>query len=238
MNRLGRIVAGVGVAVLTGVFPLVAQAQMVQRQEVIRATEVELRALLEGDSDGLRLDKVFFRDELPLPDGKVSWKVKTSFADLRAGRQNIPVEVSVNGRMEKVIQVAATFKQSTRYPVLRRALKRGETVTAADLKWVESEIERPPAGLVENPKELIGMTATRQVGADRPLQADWFAAPNVVARGERVQVVAVQGALRIESTAVAKSAGRMGEIVSLENTESHKRFDARITGPGRAEVLW
>ncbi|MBF0417401.1 MAG: flagellar basal body P-ring formation protein FlgA [Magnetococcales bacterium] len=237
MNRFGQLIA-VTSLLLTGWAPEQAHAQLIQSQDVARASEQQLRAMLERDTEGLRLDKVFYRDALRVSDGPVSWKVKSDVSDWVSGRQTIPIEVLVNGKPETVIQVSAIFKQAVRYPVLKRSLKRGDVVREGDIKWMEGELKNAPSGLVEDTKEILGMSVTRQVMADRPLQADWFASPQVVARGERVRVVAISGALRIESTAVAKNGGRLGEIVSLENPESHRRFDARITGPGKAEVVW
>ncbi|GAB0056858.1 hypothetical protein SIID45300_01173 [Candidatus Magnetaquicoccaceae bacterium FCR-1] len=237
MNRFGQRIA-VASLLVAGWMPNHAHAQLIHARDVARASEQQVRALLEGDAQGLRLEKVFYRDELRLPDGPVNWKIKADVNDWGSGRQTIPVEVLVNGKPEMVIQVAAIFKQSLRYPVLKRAIKRGDVVREGDIKWMEGDLKNPPAGMIEDPKEILGMSATRSITSDRPLQTDWFASPQVVARGERVRVVAVSGALRIESTAVAKNGGRVGEIVSMENPDSHRRFDARITGPGQAEVIW
>jgi flagella basal body P-ring formation protein FlgA len=223
------------IGLLAGLIPFSVEAQVLSRTAVIQESEQRIKSLLADEPGNMRLEKVFYRDSLNLPDGKVSWKVVPG-GEWQAGRQNIPVEVSVNGKVAMVIQVAATLKQSTRYLVLKRPLKRGEVVTESDLQWEESELDRPPMGLVEDPKRVVGQSAARQLQANRPLQSDWFAAPQVVARGERIQVAATRGALHIETVAVAKSAGRLGEVIVLENPMSHKKFDARITGPGRAEV--
>ncbi|MBF0627908.1 MAG: flagellar basal body P-ring formation protein FlgA [Magnetococcales bacterium] len=225
------------VGLLFGLISLPAHAQVIQQSEVVSATGQQIQTALEKDPDGLRLDRVFYRDDLSLPDGKVSWKIPAGVGEWRAGRQSVPVEVTVNGKVAKVVQVTALLKQSARYLVLKRPLKRGDVVTDADLKWEESELDRQPVGWVDDPKQVVGQSASRQLQANRPLQSDWFSAPQVVARGERVQVVASRGALQIESTAIAKSAGRVGETITMENPASHKKFDARITGPGRAEVL-
>ncbi|MBF0272178.1 MAG: flagellar basal body P-ring formation protein FlgA [Magnetococcales bacterium] len=230
-------VSGLLMGLLTFSASFSAQAQVLQRSDVIRESEQRIKALLDQENGGVRLERVFYRDELTLPDGKVTWKVVPSAEEWRTGRQNVPVEVSVNGKVATVIQVAVTLKQSMRYLVLRRPLKRGDVVTDADLKWEESELERPPVGLVEDPKRVVGQSVTRQIQANRPLQSDWFSAPVVVTRGERVQVAASRGGLHIETTAVAHTAGRVGETIVLENPSSRRRFDARVTGPGRAEVV-
>ncbi|NGZ06539.1 MAG: flagellar basal body P-ring formation protein FlgA [Magnetococcales bacterium] len=238
MGMVGhRIAKRMMIGLMVGLLPWSASAQVLQRSEVVRESEQHIKAVLEEEGMGLRLDRLVYREELKLPDGKVSWKVTAGQNDWRAGRQTIPVEVSVNGKMVTVIQVTATLKQTSRYLVLKRPLKRGDVVSEADLKWEEGELDRPPVDLVDNPRQLAGQSATRQIPAGRPLQYEAFASPHVVARGERVQVAAIRGSLHIETVGIAKAPGRIGETIQLENPASHRRFDARVTGPGRAEVV-
>ncbi|MBF0428432.1 MAG: flagellar basal body P-ring formation protein FlgA [Magnetococcales bacterium] len=220
---------------LATVFAWPVYAQSLPRQNIIREVEQELRTVLEKNPKGLRLDRVFYRDELHVPDGKVTWTVKSD--DLRQGRQTIPVEVAVNGKVTNTIQVAITLKKRIRYLTLARPLKRGEVVTEADLTWEEGEFDRAVSGLMQDPKQVIGLATSRQVQADKPLQLDWFVTPMVIKRGERVQVTTARGALQIEMVGVAQSAGRVGETIQLENPASHRRFDARVTGPGQAQVM-
>lgn len=214
-----------------------AQAQVVKRQDVIRESGERLRAMVEKSGHGMRVERVFFRDDLTLPEGKVSWSLATDAGSLNPGRQRVAVDVAVNGKVVNTIQVTATVKQLVKYLVLRRNLKRGDVVAEGDLQWEEAELEREIPGLMQDAKGLIGQATTRSVSANKPLQGDWFAAPVVVARGDRVQVAVVQGPLRIETVGVAQAAGRVGETIVLENPESRRRYSARILGPGQAQTL-
>lgn len=237
MFALSRVNWKGGVAgLLAGLAVLPAEAQVMQRMEVIQQSEQQIHALLEKEGEGLRLDRVLFRDDLNLPDGQVHWKVVPN-GEWRAGRQAVPVEIAVNGKTVTVVQVQAMLKQSFRYLVLTRPLKRGEVVTEADLKAVEGELDRPSVGMLEDARQVIGQAANKSVQANRPLQNDWFTAPHVVNRGERVQVIVSKGGLRIETSGIAKSAGKLGETIAFENPISHQKFEARVVGPGRAEAL-
>lgn len=238
MSRVGRRMARqVVTGLMVCLIPWTASAQVLQRSDVIRESESRIRALLEEQQEGLIVDRVFFREEVNLPDGQLSWKVVPGKGDWKPGRQTIPVEVSVNGKRATVIQVGANLKQSVRYLVVKRSLKRGDLVRESDLRWEEGALDRAPVDLVDNPRQLVGQAATRQIQPDRPLQSEWFTVPNVVARGERVQVAVAKSGLHIETVGIAKGPGRVGETIQLENPISHRRFEARITGPGRAEVV-
>ncbi|MEO5331031.1 MAG: flagellar basal body P-ring formation chaperone FlgA [Magnetococcus sp. YQC-5] len=226
-----------GVMLLLTMLPLSASAQVIPRQEVIRASEQGLRSITEQSEKKLRVEKVFFRDELRLPDGEVTWSVRTKPETLKPGRNTIPVEISIAGKVTKIIQVAVTLKQHVKYLTVRRTLKRGDTVAESDLQWEEAELAHVVPSLVQDPSQLIGHSAIRQIQAGKPLQSEWFGTPVVVARGDRVHVTVERGVLSIETVGVAQSAGRIGETIVLENPESRRRYDARILGPGRAQTL-
>lgn len=224
------------VTLLTGIASS-AFAQVVERQVVMRESEQRLKALLEGSGGELRVSQVFFRDPLNLPDGRVDWAIRDGVGELKPGRQSVAVAVTVDGRPATVIQVAATLKQLAGYPVLRRAVKRGEVVSEADLRWEEKELDREIPGLVRDAGQVAGQAAAREIKPNRPLQEEWFGSPVAVKRGERLRVVMERGPLTIETVGVARSAGRVGETISLENPDSHRRFEARILEPGRAKAL-
>ncbi|MBF0294372.1 MAG: flagellar basal body P-ring formation protein FlgA [Magnetococcales bacterium] len=233
MLKLRGLLAGM---LLSGI-AVTAQAQVIGRQEVMREAGERLRVMVEKSGKGLRMERVFYRSDLNLPDGKVDWRVTTPVGDLAPGRNQVAVEVAVNGQAPTLIQVTANLKQRIRYLTLRRPLKRGDVVTEADLKWEEVEAERNQDGMVTDMAALVGQSAIRSLQAGKPLRIDWFDTPVVVARGERVQVVMESGPLRIEAVGVARAPGRVGETIALENPDSHRRFNARVVGPGRAQAM-
>ncbi len=215
------------------------QAQVVKRQEVIRASEQQLQKVLQNSGEEMRVTRVFYRHDLPLPDGKVSFSVDSHPEELKPGRQHVAVNVAVDGKVATVIKVSATLKQRVKYLTFRRHMKRGDVVVEADLQWTQADMERAMPDLVLDSKMVIGQATTRQIPADKPLKSSWFDAPVVVERGDRVQVAAVHGALHIQAVGVAQADGRVGETIAMENPVSRRRFDARILAPGRAQVtMW
>ncbi|MBF0179683.1 MAG: flagellar basal body P-ring formation protein FlgA [Magnetococcales bacterium] len=233
MPKLYGLLAGL---VLTGI-AVTAQAQVIGRQEVMREAGERLRVMVDKSGKGLRLDRVFYRGDLNLPDGQVAWRVTTPVGDLAPGRNQVALEVAVNGQAPTLIQLTANLKQRIRYLTLRRPLKRGDVLAEGDLKWEETEVDRNMEGMASDMAALVGQSATRSLQAGKPLRLDWFDTPVLVARGERVQVLMESGALRIETVAVAMASARAGEIIAMENPDSHRRFNARVVGPGRAQAM-
>jgi flagella basal body P-ring formation protein FlgA len=84
--------------------------------------------------------------------------------------------------------------------------------------------------------QLIGMSAKRRLNAGQAISARDVESPITIRRGDDVIVHVISGGLVIKSKARALSAGREGELVSLQVDGSKKTFSARIAGRGRAIV--
>ena len=54
----------------------------------------------------------------------------------------------------------------------------------------------------------------------------------IVRKGQRVRVITLAAGIRLESPGRAVSSGGEGEVVTVENTTSHKRFPAVVWGAG------
>ena len=63
-----------------------------------------------------------------------------------------------------------------------------------------------------------------------------FSAPPQIVRGDPVRVEAVSGAAHVALESKAESGGRTGDLILLRNAGSGRRYQARVTGPGRARL--
>jgi flagella basal body P-ring formation protein FlgA len=68
------------------------------------------------------------------------------------------------------------------------------------------------------------------------LQRDLEERPQIFA-GEEVNVGVTLHSIAIATRAVALREARLGESVLLKNPDSEQTYRARVTGPGRAEVI-
>lgn len=115
-------------------------------------------------------------------------------------------------------------------------LPAGRPILASQMRQEEFEAcpwdEPPPVAAAE----LAGKAPRRLIPAGAPVTREAVQAPPDVERGDMVQVEALRGRARVEAAARAESAGARGQVVSLRNLESGRRFRATVTGKGRAVV--
>lgn len=234
MNKILTFVIWLALGIFSWGQPLFAQT--IPRTEIARGVSDRMQALFSETPSGLQVVKLFSRHDLRIPDGVVRWELPETVAELAPGRQTVSVSAFVDGVREKDIRVTAVLRRVVDTPVLRKSLRRGEIVTAADLRWRKSELSRPVPDLVRDPSQVVGLAVLRQVREGLPMRQRWFGAPVVVDRGQRVQVKLVRGGLSIKTVGVAMSSGRVGDLIQFRNPKSRLRFEAKVTAPGQARI--
>ncbi|MBF0152647.1 MAG: flagellar basal body P-ring formation protein FlgA [Magnetococcales bacterium] len=171
--------------------------------------------------------------------GTLSVTMDLAQAALEPGRREFPVSVLEDGVARGQVRFMAILQQEKSLLVLRRPLQRGEVVREADLEEKSLTLTRPTPGVLgaEQMDKVQGLMARRSLSAGTPLQSSWFESPAAVDRGEHVRVRLSRGGLKIETNGVAMAKGRVGESIEVQNSESRRRFLARIVSPGHVEVM-
>jgi len=137
-------------------------------------------------------------------------------------RFSVWARVVVSGRVSRVVAA--------------QPLKRGEPIRAEQVR-VETSNGFPAAGdLAQAVEEVVGKVPWHDVAADSALRLSLLAEPPEVGRGDMVEVEVRNGAMRLEMTAKAESAGRSGEVIRMRNLSSNRLFQARVSGKDRAVV--
>jgi flagellar basal body P-ring formation protein FlgA len=121
-----------------------------------------------------------------------------------------------------------------------RSIERGAVVTAADVEIQQLDIAPVSAGRaspVSSIEKLLGMEATRAIRPGDVVMSDAVQPPVLVKRGDSVTVYARGGGIQVRTIARAKENGSLGQPVQLESSETHKSYDAVVTGMREAVVF-
>ena len=118
---------------------------------------------------------------------------------------------------------------SESFPVLARAIDRGDIIQETDIVFIDSADMR--AGVfLRDAKKLIGMEARRPLRAQSPLRPSDVTAPVLVEKGALVTVTFVMDGLRLTHQGVAMSAGSAGEVIAVKNIQSERMLKGVIDG--------
>jgi flagella basal body P-ring formation protein FlgA len=142
------------------------------------------------------------------------------------------VRVDLRGtNFAKTVFVRTTVRIEAEQQVLKSRV-------AAHAEIQPGDIERKmmPVRPGSAPEQVDGMLAKRDLDAGQVLTSDLLYMPLAVRKGDSVTVKAKSGAVTIAATMRAKSAGKLGETISVEHLSGEGSTIARIVGPRILEV--
>lgn len=119
---------------------------------------------------------------------------------------------------------------------LREEQKRGHRLEMSDLVELRLPESKLPSDVVRHPELIVGSKFRRRAVAGEPLRDSWLEVPPLVARGERVRLVATRGGIRLSTIGESLSAGSAGAFVRVRNLSSRKVLTGRVSGPGVVEM--
>jgi flagella basal body P-ring formation protein FlgA len=116
------------------------------------------------------------------------------------------------------------------------ALTHGSTVGPGDVRLVEVNISQINGQHLSSLNDAIGKDVKRSIAAGAAISDQQLIAPLMVRRGEAVLINASSNIVAVKVSGIAMTDGRLGEQIRIKNQSSSRIVNARITGPGQAEV--
>ncbi|RKQ72155.1 flagella basal body P-ring formation protein FlgA [Litorimonas taeanensis] len=117
--------------------------------------------------------------------------------------------------------------------IANSTLRRGTQITAADLN-IDTDSESERVALLS---QYVGMSVVRTISSGAEINPKDVAEPVQVKRNSTVKMIYRLGRLEITATGRALGEGRMGDIITVMNSESRKRVEGRVTGLGVVEMI-
>lgn len=150
------------------------------------------------------------------------------------GRINVKVECQGAAPWTKYVPVS--IRVFEKVLVSARPIARGETLTAADLVMVDTEVSQLRYSYLQNAEHAIGMETKRSLPTNTTIVQEALVAPTLVKRGDTVVLSAKAGTVEIRQQGVAMQSGELGKRINVRNTNSDQIVQAVVTGLGEAKV--
>ena len=175
--------------------------------------------------------------EMTLP-GMQEVRVDIGTLDVDARRGTFQATMVAPSKEDPVskISVSGQIQRTVSVPVLANPLKSGDIIGANDIIWVDLEDRALQSDIVMNEKELIGRTPRRVAMAGKPLRAVDFEYPQIVNRGDSVNIVFESGPMVLSAQGRALQSGAYGDTVRVVNNDSNRSLDAVVSASGEVKV--
>ncbi len=162
-----------------------------QRQKLLYSGEKPMHVEVKG----LQFDKVSYR-----------WSGNLLFV--------------ADGEVVSAMPVAGRYQEMVSFPVLKRAVRAGETIAEEDVEYADFAQPRIKTELIEDAGAMIGKSPRRMIPAHRPLRVSDLSAPQVLKKNAMVQLSYKTSSMEITTAGQAMDAGAPGDVINVKNLAS------------------
>ena len=112
--------------------------------------------------------------------------------------------------------------------VSKRPIAPGETVTPADVSWVEREVSTLSYGYLRSLQQPGGMRSRRSIAQGAVITANMLEAGTLISKGQQVTLRSDSGAISVSMRGLALQDGAVGSLINVRNLSSGKQLEGRV----------
>lgn len=176
------------------------------------------------------------QEPIAISAGRIDIAVLPSVREEGLGRRMFHLQLSNNGRPLETVEVLSDVAGFADVVVPSRLIKIDEVIDAEDVTVSRVRLLDLKQQFVTDPNEVIGKSAVRPLQSQLPIRLASVKKPYAVRKGDRVTIEAKGAGLSIQAIGITKSAGELGQMVTVTNSDSGKELRAKVVGPGVVHV--
>lgn len=129
------------------------------------------------------------------------------------GRTSVKVRCAQDGGWSVFVPVH--IKVVANYLVATRPLAQGQIIAEPDFGLQSGDLSDLPSGVLTDPRQAVGRTATMSVPAGRPLRSDMLRQAMVIQQGQNVKVVSRGPGFEVSNDGKALNNAAEGQIAQV-----------------------
>jgi flagella basal body P-ring formation protein FlgA len=130
------------------------------------------------------------------------------------------------------VHVRATVTTTVELPVLAYAVNRGDIIGQSDIEWRQQEVSRDLVGFLTDEFKIIGKEARKHLRSGSPLRSSDLISPQIIDRGQTVDLVARSSGLVVNMQGKALANGAEGDRLLVQNMSSGKKVEGLVLAGG------
>lgn len=183
-------------------------------------------------------DTRFIVDGLPLPfvlpTGELKWEVIPSDPNI-IGSSRFSLIFSVDGKVKKNMSLRGHFEAMAPVAVATAQLAKGTLLDENSITMVTKDITKFSAPFLD-PASLKGKVLVRSIKEGGVIEMSAVQQPPLIRKGEMVKIVYNRGGIFLSTQGVAKTNGAIDEMIKVQNINSKKILNCRVSAAGLVEV--
>ena len=155
------------------------------------------------------------------------------------GRNNLALQVQLEGKTVKRIYIPVEIGLRTEVLTAQKDLSYGTKISRSDFKESEKLIFADPQEIIRewNPALLNNKELRRSLRKGSILKESDIKSPFLVKWGDSLRLRVKVNNITINTFVTARERGKLGELITVENESSGKRFQAEVVSATEVRIV-
>jgi len=171
-----------------------------------------------------------------VPVGKLELRVKENTKCASKGRISVPVEIVVEGKVYRTVNVPVLARVLAPVLVAVQPISSSSILNKQNCALEVRDITFLPDDVVTS-EPGTDWTASLTIPQGAVIRKSWLSQPPAVHAGEAVVVVVTNGGVRVSDKGIAAQDGRLGQKIKVRFPGQTREVHATVTGVGTAEII-
>ena len=221
---------------ILGSIATASESQVLTVEEIEKGAIDKLASVLPWDRESLEINVYYEGEDILLPPGKKELVYKTRGSNQKAGRIPLILQIKVYGNFKKSVRLNSRVLVSQEVVKTIRAVRKGEMISNDNIQLETIKTERPWKNAIQSIDHALGYAAGRNLPIGKILTPKFLKKPALANRGEKIQILAEKGGMKITVPGILKEDGYEDGMVQVLNFESKKIIYGRLVDANTVKV--
>lgn len=129
------------------------------------------------------------------------------------------------------------YTQFSYIPVLKVNFFSGDIIEENDLDIARVKLSTIKKSTIKSKIDIVGKAAKSSIRAYKPINLNDLTQPNIVNKGDKINIKYNKDNLSISMSAIALSTGAKGDVIKLKNLRSNNILSAIIEDKNTAQLI-
>lgn len=215
---------------------MVSASQQVKGTDIVEAAKQYITSQLSQTDITYTLSETGTQPDIVVPTGKLELAVEQTGRAMSPGRQQVSVDVLIDGSIYAKKTVGLNLKASGPVLVASQAIKAKEPLTASNTRVEQRDIPSASAGYLSAAPDDNARIASKSISAGTAITRDMLAARPAVSKGDPVIIAVRSNGVKVVVKGTASQDGLIGDSVRVSLPSTREQIQATVTQPGLVEV--
>jgi flagellar basal body P-ring formation protein FlgA len=207
---------------------VLTKSQEISTSDLLAAAKSFVVKALNEDSGNVSVKLSGIEKKLFLPAGHWKTNFRPPLSGKYEGTLLMTVELEADGRLVRVLPLRLVVEVMHPVVVTTRLVEKGDKFTADNVSLVKRPTTQVPQGAFHHLDDVLGRTASTLLSPGTAIRMSYLHDPPLVKRGQMVEAIVEQGNVEISVHVRAVEDGKLGDVIRVENSESHKVLRGKI----------